>query len=323
MTAKPGAAEAYNGRLRFPRVCLMNDSSSTSPPAAAFEHDAAHASPLALGGELWLSAGGQTLGGAARIALLAAIGTTGSITAAAKAVGLSYKAAWDAVDAMNNLAGEALVTRSTGGKGGGGTVLTARGTRLIDTYRAVEQEHRKFIERATAAIDGFAGDWAMIGRIGMKTSARNQLYGTVRSIRRGAVNDEVTLALPGGQTIVAVLTHESTESLGLTEGASAVALVKASWVMLVVDDGALGTRLRLSARNQLRGKVTTVVRGAVNAEVTLALDNLAAATEAAGAGQTVVTAIITNESVDALDLAPGSDAVAAFKASSVILGTTD
>ncbi|OXH85109.1 molybdenum-dependent transcriptional regulator, partial [Burkholderia multivorans] len=82
------------------------------------------AEPLALGGELWLRAGEQTLGGATRIALLAAIGDTGSITRAAKAVGLSYKAAWDAIDTMNNLAGEPLVVRSTGGKGGGGTTLT-------------------------------------------------------------------------------------------------------------------------------------------------------------------------------------------------------
>lgn len=79
---------------------------------------------LALSGELWLHAGGQTLGGAARIALLAAIGETGSITRAAKAVGLSYKGAWDAIDTMNNLAGEPLVLRATGGKGGGGTTLT-------------------------------------------------------------------------------------------------------------------------------------------------------------------------------------------------------
>ncbi|MWU56387.1 LysR family transcriptional regulator, partial [Escherichia coli] len=128
------------------------------------------------------------MAGAARIALLAAIGATGSITAAAKAVGLSYKAAWEAVDAMNNLAGVALVVRSTGGKGGGGTTLTPRAERLIETYRGLEHEHRKFIERASAAIDDFAGDWAMIGRIGMKTSARNQLYGTVESITRGAVN---------------------------------------------------------------------------------------------------------------------------------------
>jgi molybdate transport system regulatory protein len=93
--------------------------------------------------------------------------------------------------------------------------------------------------------------------------------------------------------------------------------------MLVVEAGAPGTPLRLSARNQLRGKVTSVVRGAVNAEVALLLDRPAPAAQAASGGQTVVTAIITNESVDALELVPGSHAVAAFKASSVILGTTD
>ncbi|MCA8155221.1 LysR family transcriptional regulator, partial [Burkholderia contaminans] len=71
-------------------------------------HSFPSAEPLELGGELWLRAGEQTLGGATRIALLAAIGDTGSITRAAKAVGLSYKAAWDAVDTMNNLAGEPL-----------------------------------------------------------------------------------------------------------------------------------------------------------------------------------------------------------------------
>jgi len=271
--------------------------------------DATH-EPLELGGSVWFQAGEQTLGGASRIALLAAIGATGSITGAARAVGMSYKAAWDAVDAMNNLAGEPLVVRSTGGKGGGGTTLTARATRLIETFHAVEREHRRFLERAGAAIEGFANDWELIGRIGMRTSARNQLYGTVSAITRGAVNDEVALALPGGQTIVAVLTHESTETLGLAVGAAAFALVKASWVMLLVDDG--GAPVKLSARNQLRGVVAAVKRGAVNAEVSLALD-----------GGIVVTAVITNESVDVLGLVEGTPAIAAFKASSVILGVND
>ena len=66
---------------------------------------------------------------------------------------------------------------------------------------------------------GFDVDWALIGRIGMKTSARNQLFGKVASIVRGTVNDEVTLALPGGQPIVAVLTHGSADALGLQVGA--------------------------------------------------------------------------------------------------------
>lgn len=272
-------------------------------------HSSSSAGPLELGGELWLRAGEQTLGGATRIALLAAIGDTGSITRAAKAVGLSYKAAWEAVDTMNNLAGEPLVARSTGGKGGGGTTLTPRATSLIAAFRTIEREHRRFIEAASAAVAGFDVDWALIGRIGMKTSARNQLFGKVASIVRGTVNDEVTLALPGGQAVVAVLTHESAEALGLREGASACALVKASWVVLAVDDG--GPDLKVSARNRLRGSVEAVTAGAVNSEVTLALD-----------GGGTLTAVVTNDSVDALQLDAGRRAIALFKASSVILAVT-
>ncbi|MGN6665886.1 MAG: TOBE domain-containing protein [Trinickia sp.] len=277
--------------------------------------------PLELSGSVWLCAGQETLGGAARIALLAAIRDTGSITSAAKAVGISYKSAWDAVDAMNNLAGEPLVVRAVGGKGGGGTTLTPRAHRLIDTFHAVEREHRKFIERASAAIEHFAGDWALIGRIGMKTSARNQLYGTVSTVVRGSVNDEIALALPGGQTIVAVITHESTQTLGLVVGAPAFALVKASWVMLVADDADTGQPLRLSARNQLRGSITRVTRGAVNTEVSLALDGATGVPP--DANSTVLAAVVTNESADALALAEGKRATAVFKASSVILGTAD
>ncbi|MGE8330771.1 MAG: TOBE domain-containing protein [Paraburkholderia nemoris] len=266
---------------------------------------------LELGGSVWFQAGAQTLGGASRIALLAAIGETGSITSAAKAVGISYKGAWDAVDTMNNLAGEPLVMRLTGGKGGGGTTLTPRAVKLIETFRAVEREHQRFLERAGAAIEGFATDWDLIGRIGVKTSARNQLYGTVSAITRGTVNDEITLTLPGGHAIVSVITHESTETLGLVEGVAAFALIKASWVVLLVDN-ASGAPLKLSARNQLRGTVQSVKRGAVNAEVSLVLE-----------GGAVITAVVTNESVDTLGLVEGGSAVAAFKASSVILGVKD
>ncbi|KVN49128.1 molybdenum-dependent transcriptional regulator [Burkholderia territorii] len=279
--------------------------SDASPPSSS-------AGPLELGGELWLRAGEQTLGGATRIALLAAIGDTGSITRAAKAVGLSYKAAWDAIDTMNNLAGEPLVTRSTGGKGGGGTTLTPRATSLIAAFRRIEREHRRFIDAASAAVSGFDVDWALIGRIGMKTSARNQLFGKVESIVRGTVNDEVTLVLPGGQLIVAVLTHESAEALGLQPGADACALVKASWVVLAVDDeGGAEASLAVSARNQLRGTVETVAAGAVNSEVTLVLD-----------GGGTLTAVVTNDSVGALQLDAGRRAIALFKASSVILAVT-
>ena len=73
-----------------------------------------------------------------RIALLAQIAELGSITRAAKAVGISYKGAWDAIDELNNLAERPLVERSVGGKGGGGARLTAEGERLLALYRRLE-----------------------------------------------------------------------------------------------------------------------------------------------------------------------------------------
>ncbi|WP_027796274.1 TOBE domain-containing protein [Paraburkholderia acidipaludis] len=292
----------------------MNSPSHDLPSTAASEP----ALELGVGGSLWFQSGPQMLGGAARIGLLAAIRETGSITGAAKAVGMSYKAAWDAIDAMNNLAGEPLVIRATGGKGGGGTTLTPRALRLIDTWRVLEREHRRFLERAAAAAAALGGadaagsvdsDLALLGRFGLRTSARNYLYGTVAAILRGEVNDEVSLALPGGQTVVAVVTRESTEALGLVEGAAAVALVKASSVVLVA--GEAGDAARLSARNRLGGTVSQVRRGAVNAEVTLELP-----------GATVIAAVVTDSSIEALGLAPGAAATAVFKASSVVLGVS-
>jgi len=115
------------------------------------------------------------------------------------------------------------------------------------------------------------------------------------------------------------VTHESTETLGLAVGALAFALVKASWVMLIADDADTGQPLRVSARNQLRGVVTQVTRGAVNTEVSLALAGTTGA--APDINSTMVTSIVTNESAEALGLAEGTRATAVFKASSVILGT--
>ena len=263
---------------------------------------------IALEGKVWMTVGGENLGGSSRVDLLAAIGQLGSITGAAKAVGLSYKAAWDAVDTMNNLAGEALVERVTGGKGGGGTRLTARGQQLVDNFRTIEQVHNDFLDRLNRQAGDVADDLALFARFKMKTSARNQFFGTVTRVAPGAVNDEVELGIAGGHAIVAIVTRESAENLGLAPGRQAFALIKSSSVIVMTDgDGA-----RLSTRNQLKGQVTRLMRGAVNSEVVIAL---------AGGGS--VAATITNESVDALGLAEGATATALFKASSVILGVPE
>lgn len=119
------------------------------------------------------------------------------------------------------------------------------------------------------------------------------------------MNDEIELALPGGQTLVAVITRRSSEALGLKPGVQAVALVKASSVIVASDPQGV----RFSARNALQGTVSKLVRGAVNAEVVIDLP-----------GGAQVAAIVTMESAARLALGPGKPATALIKASNVILG---
>lgn len=98
-------------------------------------------------GRFWLRIDGSSFAGSGRIELLEQIQATGSISAAARAMRMSYKAAWDAVDAMHNLARKPLVLRQTGGVRGGGTALTQHGRNLVKQYRAAEREHRLFLKR--------------------------------------------------------------------------------------------------------------------------------------------------------------------------------
>ena len=260
---------------------------------------------VTVGAELWLSLDGKNLAGARRVALLAEIARVGSITQAAKAAGFSYKGAWNAIDDMSNQAGEPLLERSAGGKGGGSTRLTPRGEQLVRNFELIRVEHARFVERLNRQAQGLVEDYSLMESIAMKTSARNQFAGTVHSVRAGAINDEIELEVIGGLRIVATVTRESRNELGLAVGAKAFALVKASSIVLMTDAG----DVRLSARNRLAGTVNRIVPGAINTEVVLQLP-----------GGGTVAAVITNESAKSLGLADGTAATAVFKASSVILG---
>ncbi|HEX7990624.1 MAG TPA: LysR family transcriptional regulator, partial [Stenotrophomonas sp.] len=105
---------------------------------------------LELQGSLWLNVAGQSLGGRGRFALLGFIDACGSISQAAKRMGMTYKNAWDAVDAMNTAAGEPLVARSVGGRGGGGAQLTERGRQLVARFEQLERAHRAFLQSQQA-----------------------------------------------------------------------------------------------------------------------------------------------------------------------------
>lgn len=255
-------------------------------------------------GAIWLTVGGESFGGKARIDLLRAIAQKGSITHAAKAVGISYKTAWDAIDVMNTLAGQPLVARSAGGKGGGSTQLTPHGMRLVERFGQIDAAHQRFLKLLDDESIDLNQEFSPLRTLNLRTSARNQFVGTVSSVRAGAVNDEVELSLPGGARIVAIVTRQSTQALGLRTGITAFALLKASSV--IVATGIEGARI--SARNQLHGVIASVTPGAVNAEVVVDLD---------GGGS--VGATVTQASLADLGFEPGARATALFKASSVIL----
>lgn len=136
----------------------------------------------------------------------------------------------------------------------------------------------------------------------MKLSARNQLSGKIIKVQEGAVNGIVTLEFNGG-TISGTISMAAIKELGLEAGKEAVAIVKATEVMIGLGE------MTLSARNKIKGVVSNVNEGAVNAIVTLDI-----------AGGNHISATISMAAVKELGLATGKEAVAVIKATSVMFG---
>jgi molybdate transport system regulatory protein len=137
----------------------------------------------------------------------------------------------------------------------------------------------------------------------MKISARNQIDAEILSINKGAVNAKIALLAPKGTLLSAIVTIESVEGLGLTEGDAVRAFFKASHVLI-----ATGGIPNISARNKLPGRVETVIQGAVNTELIIRLES-----------GDLLTAIITNESMAELGIDKDSDVIAIVKASDVMI----
>jgi molybdate transport system regulatory protein len=231
--------------------------------------------------------------------LLEAIGATGSINKAARTAGLSYKGAWLILESAGNLALEPLVATQRGG-----TTLEPAALALLDAWRTLQREHRDFLRMQEARMARMPALQGLLKRMSMRTTARNQFAGTVKAVQAGPVSATVTLALDSGAEITATMTAEAAKRLKLKKGKEAIALVKASAVVLVADFAGW----QLSARNQLAGTVSRIERGGVSSLVVLTLP-----------GGAVISASVTNESVEALGLVVGTPATAVFKAYAVMV----
>ncbi|MDO5087117.1 MAG: TOBE domain-containing protein [Comamonadaceae bacterium] len=210
-----------------------------------------------------------------RIDILKQVARHGSISEAARHAGVSYKAAWQAIHTLTNLAGVPLVESSVGGAGGGGARLTPAGERLLQAAGLMDEARRDVLARVNAA-PGVAASALAAPR----TSMRNHLRCTVAALHSDGARDpmvRVTLALAGGGEMAASITRESAELLGLAPGLPVLALAKATAVQVQAaavasgPSGAGASRPDTAGGNGLAGRVLRLSRGAQRDEVTLTL----------------------------------------------------
>ena len=238
-----------------------------------------------------------------RIELLHAIKEHGSISKAAKAVPMSYKSAWEAVDTMNSLSPEPIVHRETGGKDGGGTTITAYGLTLLENYAVLKEEHTRFLERLSEFTDIQSGAFKTIGRLAMQISARNQIQAQVISVESANVNAKIHLNLKSGQVLVSVITKEAVENLHIKEKQTVTAIFKSSSVLLsTLED-------EKSEENRLKGIVTEIDSDIENAKVIVDIGN-----------HDTIVSVMPVDVLEKMELKVGSSVMANIKASDIMLG---
>ena len=166
-----------------------------------------------------------------RIEVLRRLVHNGSISQAARDCGISYKAAWQALDTLTNLAGVTLVERSVGGAGGGGATPTEAGHALLHAADAMEQARAEVLAR----LQGAGLHQPVLARLAVRTSMRNQWPCTVQSLHTEGSRVTVLLHTDSSHAapLQAQVTRESAELMGLLPGQGVLAMAKATAVQVL------------------------------------------------------------------------------------------
>ncbi|MFV0576355.1 MAG: TOBE domain-containing protein [Vibrio sp.] len=203
-----------------------------------------------------------------RIELLKQIDISGSISQGAKLAGLSYRAAWNAINDMNQALPQPVITSETGGKGGGGAKLTEFGSRLLKVYSLMNEMQSMVMKALMDNSVNTESILDVLSHFTLKTSARNQLKGKITQINPQDVKDQIVVELEQGTEISAVITRTSTEQLELSLGKEVLLLFKAPSVTISTEKQA-----NPKGVNQLAGKLVHLTQGETNSEVFLDIGN--------------------------------------------------
>lgn len=199
-----------------------------------------------------------------RIDVLRRIGSVGSISEAARGAGISYKAAWQAIETLGNLAGTPLVEKAVGGSGGGGAQLTAAGHRLLRAFDLLTAARHAVLTQLDQE-QGSNPPALGLAALGLRTSMRNQLPCVLADVSTAGAAVRVELALSDGTRLASRITQESAQLLGVRKGMAVLALCKATAVKIFEVEAVT------HANNVLRGRVVRVSGDAGAAEVSLQL----------------------------------------------------
>ncbi len=241
-------------------------------------------------GNIWIKKENRNFIGRGRIELLQNIQLHGSITKAAKAMKMSYKAAWDSVDIMNKLSNKPLVTKVTGGKGGGGTVITAHAKEIIQAFGEIESLHKNYFQTLQNAFN------EQIIDDHSEEPVFSRLSGTITKMNQINSNYEITIALQCGQELTCIESETFVQAKELTCDDEVQFLIETSNIVLTCD---VSTN---SARNLLLGVIESIHDDGINSNITINCD------------QDQIHAKITTASCQKLQLKSNDTIYASFKA---------
>ena len=175
--------------------------------------------------KVWLEYEGEPILGRGGAEILEAVRGEGSISGAAKKVGMSYRYVWNYLNKMQRILEEPVVETFKGGRaGGGGARLTELGRSLLKEYRRVEGYVGEIL------VD--EGHWEAVG---LKISARNRLKGIVTEVKKGEVASKVKIEIGAPIVITSLISREAVEQLDIRAGDRVEAVIKATEVMIAKE----------------------------------------------------------------------------------------
>lgn len=245
-------------------------------------------------GNIWINKDNRGFIGKGRVELLLNIQIYGSISKAAKQMKMSYKAAWDSVDIMNKLSNKPLVTKVTGGVGGGGTVITAYAKELIRAYEEVSSLYKNYFETLGNSFNSNLLDDTF------EEPVFCRLTGVIHDKLNINDNYEITIKMKSNQLLTAIESKKFVVERALEIGDEITFLIETNTIVLTNNQNTN------SARNTIEGKVLKITDDGINSTIKMDCGF-----------EDVLYAKITSSSCQKLHIEIGNTIFASFKAYSI------